>query len=134
MRKIITILIPVLFIFSGAKAQESKKKEPAEPELSQHEIEIIQSSGYAYAEAYCRYEFSKLLVAKNPEDNMLLNKMNDDKKVFSDLLDQRQEKYSKQPIFTIYMDAYSDGLKKLHSCVRLSKLKEQNKLEENSEN
>jgi hypothetical protein len=130
MKQIIFILICILFIFPGIYGQDAKKTDTKPIKLSKHQIEILQSDAYAYAEADCRYEFSKMKLAKNADNQMLINEMTYNRQLLAEVVELGQKKYSDATLSVMYLNARDEANGKLPTCIRASKLKEQNKLEE----
>jgi len=131
MKKITLILISILLIFSGISAQETEKPDTKPPKLSKNQIEVIQSDGYAYAEAGCRYEFSKLKLAKDKENKNLQSETENNKLLLYEVMERGAEKYTELSLNAIYIKAQSEGQQKLNTCIRVSKLRQQNELEKN---
>lgn len=132
MKKIALTIITLVFIIHGISAQETNKTQPKPPKLSKLQIEVIQSDGYAYAEALCRYDLSKLKFAEDKENQRLQNEIENNKLLLYEVMQRGAENYTELSLNSIYVKAQSDGQQKLSTCIRVSKLKQQNELEKNS--
>jgi len=132
MKKISFFLFCLFFVFTSVNGQEAKKEEAKPVKLSKNQTEIIQSDAYASAEASCRYEFSKIKLAKDSENQVLINEMTYNRQLLSEVVEFGQKKYSDATLSVIYMNAYNEAQGKLSTCIRVSKFKAQNDLEKNS--
>lgn len=130
MKQVIFILLCSLAILPGIYGQDAKKTETKPVKLSKHQIEIIQSDAFAYAEASCRYELSTLKLAKDKDNQMLKNETAQNRQLVDEVLEIGQKKYSDATLSVIFLQARDEATGKLPVCIRVSKLKEQNKLEE----
>lgn len=131
MKKIALISVALVFILQGISAQENNKTQSKPPKLSKLQIEVIQSDGYAYAEALCGYDLSKMKLAKDKENKSLQSETENSKLILYEVMERAAEKYTESSLYEIYNKAKSEGQLKLNTCIRVSKLKAQNELEKN---
>ena len=131
MKKITLILLSIVFTISWVSAQESNKSDTKPLKLSKLETEIIQSDGYAYAEAACRYNLSKMKFDKDRQNKSLEIEMDNNKLLLYEVMNRGAEKYRMISLNEIYMNAFKDGNIKLNTCVRSNKLQTQNENEKN---
>lgn len=125
------LFLPILFFFLSNEifAQDEAKFKPKPIKLDKLQIEIIQSDGYAFAEASCRYDLSRLKLAKDKEDKRLEIEVENNKSLLYEVMSRGDEKYSELSLNKIYTDAYNSGKIMLRSCIQFTKLRAQGELE-----
>jgi hypothetical protein len=124
MKKFALILFS-LCLLNLVSGQETNKTDLKPQKLSKLQIEVIQSDGYAYAEAGCRFDLSKMKLAKDKENKKLQTEQENNKLLLYEVMERGANKYKEISLNDIYKKAYNDGQIKLKTCIHSNKLRTQ---------